>query len=258
MPAYDSFYETVKEANMRLQNTVILYEGLPYYVLCVDNHKADGIFRIYLDPVSPDKDLEVEVVPGIPYIWHTEGGVSVGMKMDEYLNNHPDSRIKRKMMNSPGFNKFRPFPLGMVNLDHEVFYAERRPTRHTHQGLTKDMVLTTRVTETGENFKGYPGNRLNLAPSNKKYYDMYVGNYPTLDETLVALSDPDVANLGAAFSRNFAVIRGPARLLFLAYKTETIGIIPNRDRSLVSLSPEYAQLRELIQESSYFSTVNIL
>jgi hypothetical protein len=49
---------------------------------------------------------------------------------------HPAAGILRKQMNSPLFNKFRPYPLGMCNTKGQrAYYLERQPNRKTEQGF---------------------------------------------------------------------------------------------------------------------------
>ena len=56
MASYLNFYETVTEANMRLRQTVVLYDNEPYHVLAISDHISKGEealkgeFRIYLAP----------------------------------------------------------------------------------------------------------------------------------------------------------------------------------------------------------------
>lgn len=261
MPSFTNFYESLKEASMRLQNTVVLYDGEPYYVLCLDDHKKDDIFRVYLDPILPDKSCCFERLPGIPYNWYGTGTESVGYMMDAWMNNNPDSGILRKQMNSPLFNKFRPFPLGMLNSRNDVYFTERRPVRHMQQGLTGDMFMSYRVTEfrTGSHKDDYPSyESYGKGITASELYNMYKGNYPTLDEVLDNLKDPEVLNFGVAFDRKFAITRGPAGMLFLVYKRETVGILPHKDKTLALLSPEFNHFKQLIEEYSFFDDVAVM
>jgi hypothetical protein len=49
MQEHVNFYENIKEARMRLKGTIVLYEGIPYRVLAIADHKGP-VFRIYLNP----------------------------------------------------------------------------------------------------------------------------------------------------------------------------------------------------------------
>lgn len=253
MVSYTNFYETVKEASMRLTNTVVLYDGEPYYVLCCTDHKQDGIFRIYLDPLGHPDGLQINT-HNVPYEWFDEGEITRGSKMDEYLTDNPNSRIIRKMMNSPKFNKFRPFPLGMVNKQGSVFYLERHPTRHTQQGLCKNMLYGGEV----DLLNRKKDTHSPVSIFDRDFFDTIKGIYPDFKSVLEALKDPDVVNTGAAFSRDFAVMRGPFNTLFLAYKRETVGQITNRDDSEIKLGSGFSHLREIVGDTCSFQSVTVM
>src|SRR3546814_9937744 len=55
----------------------------------------------------------------------------------------------------------------------------------------------------------------------------------TAKECVHELTDPNCINTGAAFHREFAFIKGPVDTLFLAYKEDLIGVIPNGDLSAI-------------------------
>jgi hypothetical protein len=59
MATHPNTFETVKEAMMRLRRTVVVYDGQPFVVLCITNHKADGIFRIYLQATGLDPNKSI-------------------------------------------------------------------------------------------------------------------------------------------------------------------------------------------------------
>jgi hypothetical protein len=144
MKEHPNFYENVKEAMMRLRRTVVLYDGEPWVVLAITNHKPDGIFRVYLDPIGkdPNKNRQRPEPEGFPPEHPGLGGY-----MDTWIDEHPDSGIKRKQMNSPLFNKFRPYPLGMCNIKGSgCYYIERQPNRKTEQGLISSMLFETLIT----------------------------------------------------------------------------------------------------------------
>lgn len=256
MKEYVNFYENMKEACMRLANTVVLYDGKPYYVLCITNHKSDGVFRIYLDDMSREDGMALSRVPGIPYEWHdgTNDFVERGKKMDAFLDANPDCGIIRKMMNSPAFNKYRPFPLGMCNWKGQVFYLSRNPTRHTQQGLTNSMLSVFRVAleETGPLLKKYRD-----GPNTTCYEaaQTILGNYPSIEECFVNMSDPTITNSGAAFSRDFAFVRGPLGLLFLAYREDIIGYLPDNSEKNLMVGGEFRYVKESIEDLNFFSSI---
>lgn len=255
MPAdkYVNFYENVPEVEKRLVNTIILYDGEPYYVLCVADEKEDGVLRLYLDAIN-QKDGPSHRRHGndIPYQFYDEGKKTKGMMMDQWIKNHPNEGVIRKMMNSPKFNRFRPFPLGMYNSHGGVIFVTRTPQRHTQQGLTYNMM------EYHNHMIGIPGTQTKSCPGvsmwDHAFYDMVVGNYPTVTECIEQLTNPECQNSGAAFDRNFAFLRTPVTgSLFLAYKDDIVGIMSNPVEKCLYLSPDKYHLREAIDELNVFS-----
>jgi len=252
MAQLPNFYESINEANMRLQHTVVLYDDKPYYILCITNHKPDGIFRVYLDAMGNPEGLAMQRV-SIPYEWFDEpGGPSRGEKMDQWLDENKDSGVIRKHINSPLFNKFRPFPLGMCNSNGFVIYIERSPVRNTQQGLTRNMLMYYDITNGSD--KAVPrGNIPDLTGFHM--FSTIMGYYPNPDECLKNLSDPAIVNTGMAFSRNFAFIRGPVDLLFLAYKSDIVGYIPNGDFSSITIAPKFKHTKEVVDDLNLFQDI---
>ena len=212
MADYNNFFETKKEAEMRLHGTVVVYDGYPYYVLGIDDHKSDGIFRIYLDPLS-SYNMTINNFPGIPSYSMVSPGASLGDILDKFMEKNPKAPLIRKMMNSPKFNKFRPFPLGMCNMDNTVYYIERQPTRKTEQGLTQQMLSIQPVHLSTKGGKPIPGSYFNMHSDGFKACIM--GDYPTAYACLAALKNPKINNDAAAFHREFAFVRGPLDTLYL-------------------------------------------
>jgi hypothetical protein len=254
MKEYVNFYENLKEARRRIADTVVMYEGIPHYVLCISDHKSDGIFRAYLEPLATEGFMEIYEGSNVPYHSVDELSSSVGDKMDEYLDTHKDSRIIRKMLNSPKFNKFRPFPLGMCNYQGTVNYLTRTPVRPlTQQGLTETMIRSV-VVDLNEGIQRLPrASRPGLF--SKEFARTVYGEYPTLEEVIGGLKDPTVSSVACAFHREFAIVKGPIKTLFLAYRTDIIGILPNKDTGKVVLSYEFGYVKETIQELGIFNEV---
>jgi hypothetical protein len=245
---YLNFYENVAEANIRLQNTTVLYDGEPYYVLCFDDSKPDGIIRIYMEPIGY-KFLESHEKP-IPYSTSLPPGKTRGDVMDEYMKACPDSRIIRKQMNSPLFNRFRPFPLGMCNSNGYTYYCERSPVRHTQQGLTNSMIHVNTVTLNG---KGGVG----VSFTGKEFRDCIVGEFPSVDASLGVITSPGYEDTAVGFSREFAFVRGPVDTAFLAYKKDIVGSIPNGDKSRVILSKKFDFVKEAVIDLKIFEDIRI-
>jgi hypothetical protein len=161
-------------------------------------------------------------------------------------------------MNSPLFNKFRPFPLGMCNVPGEgVFYIERQPNRKTEQGIISSMLDETLITTAppmGKLSKSrYVGGAVSCYGS--AFRACVMAEHPTAEECLVNLLDPEIVNTAAAFHRHFALARGPLNMLFLAYKTDIVGILPRNDFSQVRIGKDFRHTREVIEELKLFQSI---
>lgn len=257
MVAYTNFYETIAEARMRLDETIVLYDGLPYHVLCIADHKPDGIFRVYLDPVS-DEGTPYHRMHSVPYTWHDEYDMTKGKKMDLYLESEVGkaSPILRKMMNSPKFNKFRPFDLGMLNAKGRAFYVERSPTRHTQQGLTGAGLTAQAFDLIGSAGVSKTTGAVKVSQTSPGLYSTIVGNYPDFDATLTNMTDVSVSNTSTAFNRHFAIVRGPMNLLFLAYKGEIVGYLPYNNNSEVKIGTEFSYVKEAVDDLACFQKIS--
>ena len=247
---YTNFYENIKEAMMRLQHTVVMYDGFPYYVLTIDSHKPDGIFRVYMEPLGGKRGSVIGRGLSVPY--DGPNGYR-GPEMDKWLDANKDSGVIRKQMNSPLFNKFRPFDLGMCNIDGNVVYTERQPQRQTYQGLTQQMVYQLPVSL---------GPRLSVTKNalvgiqHPAFKACVLAEHPSYDECIKNLLDPEISNEGVAFSRHFALVRGPVDTLFLAYKSDIVGAVTDGSKTL-RLSKSHRHTREVIEELGVFSEIKI-
>lgn len=247
---YPNFYENMEEAHRRLLNTVVLYDKEPCKVITICNNREDKIFRVYLWPIKEDPRLH-----RFPdYSAFINGTAEQAAYIDKWMKEHPDVPIMRKMMNSPAFNRFRPFPLGMYQINGNVYYLERQPIRQREQGLIRNQVTQTRVSLDTEVKTSAFGNAL----SGEEFYNCVVGSHPTAKECILALRNPEIVNQAAAFHRNFAFVRGPLDIVFLAYKTEIIGYVPkDGDGINVVLGNKYSHYREVAQESGAFDSIII-
>lgn len=252
MADYVNFFETKKEADMRLRGTIVLYDGQPYYVLAVGDHFPDGVFRLYLDPIS-STGMAIQNYHNLPNADHSTA--SMGALFDDFMTHNPSAPIIRKKMNSPKFNKFRPFPLGMCNMDSTVYYIERQPTRKSEQGLTQNMLHVLPITLSPHGNKPMPGPY--FSTHSDDFRACILGDYPTPYACIAALKNPKVSNDAAAFHREFAFVRGPLDSLYLAYKGAVIGLLPNSDLAEVRLGKEFAYTREVVEGLNLFAKVSI-
>jgi hypothetical protein len=253
MRNYPNFYETLKEAHARLLRTIVLYDGLPYYILAITNHK-DDIFRTYLEPIGlmePDADRAFNQVlmnyqPDYP---------GLGEMLDKVLEKHPDSGVLRKHINSPKFIRFRPFPLGMCNVGTQTYYIERQPTRPSmYQGLTQGSLYETLIT-TGSRQDNPRRASEKISNKSKEFRDCILGDHYSPEEVLRALKNTNIANDAHAIHREFALVRGPLDMLFLAYRTDVIASLPRGDFSLLKLGRDYRYCREAVEELGLFSII---
>lgn len=265
MPNFPNFYENTQEAQMRLRSTVVLYDREPYHVLAITEHKPDGIFRIYLEPIgwsdvedpTANRVYPSSIVDNYPPNWN-----GMGPALDAWLETDEGKKsgILRKMMNSPLFNKFRPFPLGMINYGTSTYYVERQPTRKSEQGLTGSMLYETLLTTSlpSKKNKGLVlgiGRYPVVSIYSKEMQRCIKGEYPSAEECLLNLSDPAVDNESAAFNRNFALVRGPCDLLFLAYKEDIVGVLPKCNFDLLRLGRDFGHCREVVESLSIFNSI---
>lgn len=255
MPAHTNFFETVKEANIRLRGTVVLYDKEPYSVLAITDHKKDGIFRIYLIPIGieTDKGGPANYPQLTPAPINTIGPdhPSFGSEMDKWLDANPKTKVIRKSMNSPLFDKYRPFPLGMCNYETNVVYIERQPTRKTEQGLTRQMLDTYLISvNKGSGGKGVPIDLFHPA-----FRACVVAQHPTPKECLAALLSNEFKNEALAFHRDFAFIKGPIDLIFMAYKGDIIGVLPKNNFDFLKLGVGYRHCREVVEGLRLFANI---
>jgi hypothetical protein len=248
---HKNFYETIQEANMRLRRTIVLYGDDPYYVHAVTNHTKDGIFRVYISEITRVKKIGIPALAAYP-----QEHPALGVELDKYVKSKENKGLERKRINSPHFNRFRPFPLGMCNTGEagagRCFYIARCPQKRTEQGLTGAHVEETEVTLGDKS--GRP-DRHNVALYSDAFYATIKGIYPTPKEILAAFGDPDIDNEAVGFHRDFALVRGPIDSLYLGYKDRIIGVMPKGDLSEVRLSKRNLQTREIVEALDVFGTV---
>jgi hypothetical protein len=251
MKEHTNFYENLKEAQMRLRGTVVLYDGIPCYVLAITNHKADGIFRIYLDPIGWDPTVSRPRPCPENYGPEDPGA---GIHCDTWMEKNPNSPVMRKMMNSKLFNKFRPYPLGMCNVGTSTYYIERQPNRKSEQGLIRTMLQQTMIS-TAQNGGALARVSSTVDVHSEAFRACVMADHPSAQTTLEQLSDPTIGNEAVAFHREFALVRGPVEMLFLAYKEDVIGVLPKNDFSLIRLGRTFGHTREVVAGLNLFADI---
>lgn len=249
---YPNFYENIQEARARLLRTVVLYDGYPYYTMAITDHKPDGIFRVWLEPIDlPEAALPIRQITMNNHVDNPQ----LGKMLDAELNKHPDCGVLRKHMNSPKFNRFRPFPLGMCNVGTQVFYVERQPIRpKMEQGLVKSALYETLITAGSR--QDNPKRGIDTVDMySGSFIDCILGDHHDAYTVLAALLNPRIANDAHAFHREFALVRGPVGMIFLAYRSDIIGVLPYNDFQRVKLGDEFRHCREVVEELELFSTI---
>ena len=274
---YLNFYETIKEADMRLQGAVVLYDGEPHYVHAITDHMGEK-FRVYIEPMKKQRDMSYNLASVPSTVPHINPGYVTpsnpegyyrGPKMDEFMAAYPQFKVSRKEMSSPLFDQFKPFPLGFVNTGGGIIYAERAPSRHTQQGLTESMVCSTVLYPVGH---AYTRGSLSDALATQKKYDprnieftffseevvqTIKGEYPDAQECLTQLRDPRILNHAIAFSRDFAFVKGPASMIFVVYKRDFVGYLPQGTLDSVRIDAKFKHIFEVLMLLGVFSSVEV-
>jgi hypothetical protein len=259
MATYLNFYETIAEATMRLKNTVVLYDGEPYMILHIGNHFTDGIFRVYMEPFGHPSYLSFHSAGAAnehnPFYAVAASASHFVHSLDNLIEKQKEdspTRLIRKMMNSPLFGKFRPFPLGMVKLSPDkMVYTERSPTRRVEQGLVQRMVRATIF-----NVACLDGARgSSFGWQTPCFRDTIMGVYPTPQEALKFLSFDE--NYAAPYSRFDGFVKSIAEEIFVVHKNNRVGSLPSGDLSVLRLNREYRYLIEYYQESGIYSSVTV-
>ena len=261
MPQFVNFYENLAEAKLRLENTIVMYDGAPYYVYWIAEH--DGKLRAYLDQYRGG-DIVSRRVSGFPRSQDYNPNHYSEIIAEWYKNNRVKGLI-RKELGSPLFNKFRPFPLGNVNIRGSVIYTERTPTRNTNQGLRERSVYALNVlpvpnptTTSGKRSKAHSfNNETSIDIWCSEFYNTICNQYPTIEEILEAFKDPQVVNTGVAFHREFSLFRGPLDMLIVCYRDEGIGLLAEGDLSSLVVGTRYSYLKESLEELGCFGSVKI-
>lgn len=209
MAVYPNTFENVTEANFRLKGTVVLYDGEPYLVGGIANHDDNSGYipglKIYLQPFLNVVNGHQSLSKNLPsdFYKHTP---TVNM-LDSYCDPVEGTfkyggPLVRKLMTSPKFRSFKPFPLGFINTDDGVEYTERSPLRKNEQGLRHDMVLTHRLSPLIGINSVIPFKPISNRFWSTDFYNMLAGNYPSRHDAYGLVSSFKKTSM--AFSRDWA------------------------------------------------------
>lgn len=261
MPQFVNFYENIQEAKIRVENTVVLYDGVPHHLFALGTSPNDDKIRVYLDDYQGGPLARYRHDRFPRYNDHSPN--SYPAAVDQWIENNPQGGVKRKLLGSAKFNKFRPFPLGNVNKDGTVVFVERTPTRNTFQGLKERSLIGCLVqpipdlSRRQKNGRGDTNVYVDVGLFSPGLYNTMLNKYPSIQEVIDAFRNPRTLNTGIAFHRDFSIFRGPLGMLFLCYQNEGVGLLINRDLSELYLSSEQRHLFETIAELSIFNTITI-
>lgn len=176
-------YETAHDAEMRLANTVVLYDGMPHYVNRVEEVGGDDIFRVHCTPL-PLK---------------------------------PEAKSIRKFISSKKFD-MAPFPLGFVNLPTGCVYVSRQPRRQQQQGLSSrnaDLFTLGSFDPVGRDF--------NTMLRGQPFFDMTQGKYPSFREAVRKLANKETQACAFDRNFALVLDEALDCLVYLYYKDQKVG-----------------------------------
>ena len=205
-------YETADEVKMRLEQTVVLYEGKPVYITKVSSVGGGLGYDAEDNPIKADDKKE------IARVFFRE------LPMDPRIGND-EKNTHRKYLSSRNFD-LSPFKMGYFNIKGRAIFAARSPIRQNRQGLSSQVLKLTDI-------KGRPVEDISFtsAISSKGFVDMVAGVYPTFKDVGDLLGDDE--NSSMAVSRCFALgIDHDLELLHLLHKGVRCGIAMKGDKGL--------------------------
>lgn len=131
-------------------------------------------------------------------------------------------------------------------------YLARQPIRpKTEQGLVYSAVQSTRLTGSG----GMPGGFSDMY--SEGFRDCVLGRYPSPLQALEYVTSDDTENDAVGFAREFAFVRGPIGLTFLAYKDSIVGVLPDSNLNSVKLGREFGHCKEAVKDLGLFPRIEI-
>lgn len=197
----DIFWTDHRQAQERLNESVVMYDGKPAYIQ-----------RVYA-PGDYEEDEHVRAKVIFSGEGKTEG--------------------KRKRLDSPKWNRFRELPkLGFMyySAGNKTLFLERITTRSRTHGLSSN---NTRIST----FHTIPltGSEYGISPSGDLRFSRVVldkgflassqNEFPSLNNVLLNVAE----NSALPYSRHFAVFRDSIGLRWLYRKTERIGFFSGAD-----------------------------
>lgn len=201
-------YETAEEVQIRLQGTIVLYDGSPVYISRVNIPEAgddDKIARVWFYP--------------LPLV----GG----------------GNETRKFLSSRKFD-LAPFKMGYMNRGGQAYFLSRAPLRQYQQGLNAKVLIIQTIKGQKADF-GYDN-----CIRDRGFVDMVAGKYPSFKDAGDMLGNHETSSV--AVSRMFAfVIDHDLEALYLLHKGVKCGLALKNDRAL-KVPPKFHFLKEEMEE----------
>ncbi len=212
-------YQTRDEAQLRLSNTVVIYDKAPIWVRQA-LHNDEGLIV-----------LEVCRLKG--------------------------NRTKVIELRDPKLN-LRNLPLGYMNCTSNVRYLTRIPTRRYKQGLCRSNVhipnLDAEVMGGVINQQFYqeeeqpaPGADLQHIMGEEGFTHMMTGVYPAYANVMELLTDKKRPIQSMAFSRTLALAKDNIELIYIGYKGERVGW--SEDGEQFKLAKQFHYLNEIMEQN---------
>jgi hypothetical protein len=202
-------YETAEEIRFRLENTIVLYEGLPVFI--TKTRRGDELVD--------DKDISRVYFQKMPF--------KRGQKEE------------RRYLSSKKFD-LKPFPMGYFNSEGKALYASRRPVRQNKQGLSANTLI---IDDDGRQRGGFGFEDI---IRDQGFCDMILGVYPSFKDA-GDIIDKDGCN-SVAISRAFALaMDDDLGALILKNRGVSCGLAFKGDRGF-RLAPKYHFLKEELEE----------
>lgn len=175
-------YETREEANLKIANSVILYEDNPIYVKEIKEDMSVVFWKLPFIDMANDKTFKIK------------------------LNNEKLS--------------MRDFNIGYVNPEYpnknKAIFLFRKPVRKSRQGICGENLFSYNYEGGGENRVG-----MNSLLYDKGFVSMFKNSYPTFEEAAELLTK-DESPKRIAFHRDFALEKDPLGVLFVYYRGQKV------------------------------------
>lgn len=203
-------YENADEIRMRLEGSIVLYDGDPVLIAQVsvpELEDADEKARVhfYNLPINPNKKLATT----------------------------------RKYLSSRKFD-LTPFKMGFANIGEKAYFISRAPVRQNKQGLAAGTCIINTIF-------GKPSNEVvwNTLIRSEGFGKMVKGEYPSFEEASDTLKEDLVTSV--AVSRSFALFKDDELdVSVLSHKGSKCGIILEGDTG-VRVSTRFKFLKESLE-----------